>query len=98
MVDEKHRLRKAIRNCRDALPPEQARALSQSVQSRAIGLDCYRRARVVLLYSAIGNEVATTFIFADALDGEVCLEPRDWYRRLLPRDGGVPDAPRQHRI
>jgi 5-formyltetrahydrofolate cyclo-ligase len=69
MADEKHRLRKAIRNCRDALPPEQARALSQSVQSRAIGLACYRRARVVLLYSAIGNEVATTLIFADALDG-----------------------------
>ena len=69
MADEKHRLRKVMRKCRDALPPEQARALSRSVQILAIGLDCYRRACVVLLYSAIGNEIATTLIFEDALDG-----------------------------
>ncbi len=69
MADQKHRLRKVMRKCRDALPPEQARALSRSVQIRAIGLDCYRRARVVLLYSAISNEIATTRIFEDALDG-----------------------------
>ena len=83
MADEKHRLRKVMRNCREALPPEQARALSQSVQIRALGLDCYRRARVVLLYSAIGNEVATTLIFEDALDGA----RRVFYPKADPIDG-----------
>jgi len=48
MADQKHRLRKVMRNCRDTLPPEQARTLSRSVQIRALGLDCYRRAGAVL--------------------------------------------------
>jgi len=69
MADQKHRLRKVMRNCRDTLPPEQARTLSRSVQIRALGLDCYRRAGAVLLYAAIGNEVATTLIFEDAAAG-----------------------------
>lgn len=68
MADEKDRLRKVMRNCRDALPPKQARALSRTVQIRTLALDCYRCARVVLLYSAIGNEVATTLISEAALD------------------------------
>jgi len=67
MADQKHRLRKVMRNCRDALPPEQARALSRSVQTRALTLECYRRAAAVLLYAAVGNEVATDLIFDDAL-------------------------------
>ncbi len=66
MADRKHRLRKVMRNCRDALPPEQARALSRSVQTRAIALECYREAAAVLLYAAAGNEVATDLIFEDA--------------------------------
>jgi 5-formyltetrahydrofolate cyclo-ligase len=65
MADQKHRLRKVMRECRDALPPEQARALSRSVQTRALGLPCYRQAAAVLLYAAVGNEVATDLIFAD---------------------------------
>jgi 5-formyltetrahydrofolate cyclo-ligase len=67
MADQKHRLRKAMRHCRDTLPPEQARALSRSVQNRALALECYRRATAVLLYAAVGNEVATDLIRDDAL-------------------------------
>ncbi|SRR5579875_340700 len=66
MADEKHRLRKVMRECRDALQPEQARARSCSVQSRALGLQCYREAAAVLLYAAVGNEVATDLIFEHA--------------------------------
>jgi 5-formyltetrahydrofolate cyclo-ligase len=66
MADEKHRLRKVMRNCRDALPREQARALSRLVQARALALGCYRDGAAVLLYAAIGNEVATNLIFEDA--------------------------------
>jgi 5-formyltetrahydrofolate cyclo-ligase len=66
MADHKHRLRKVMRECRDALPPEQARTRSRSVQTRALRLRCYREAAAVLLYAAVGNEVATDLIFEDA--------------------------------
>src|SRR5579885_2345023 len=66
MADQKHRLRKVMRECREALPPEQARALSRSIQARALCLRCYREAAAVLLYAAVGNEVATDLIFSDA--------------------------------
>ncbi len=40
---------------------------SRSIQTRAIALDCYRRAAAVLLYAAVDNEVATTLILEHAL-------------------------------
>ena len=67
MADQKHRLRKVMRKCRAALPSERALALSRSVQTRAIALDCYRHAAAVLLYAAVDNEVATTLILEHAL-------------------------------
>jgi 5-formyltetrahydrofolate cyclo-ligase len=67
MAEQKHRLRKVMRNCRAALPPEQARALSDRIQTRALELDCYRNAAAVLLYAAVDNEVATDLIHDDAL-------------------------------
>jgi 5-formyltetrahydrofolate cyclo-ligase len=66
MADQKHRLRKVMRECRRTLPPEQARALSCSIQSRALRLPFYREAAAVLLYAPVANEVATDLIFADA--------------------------------
>jgi 5-formyltetrahydrofolate cyclo-ligase len=66
MADHKHRLRKVMRNCRNALPSEQARELSRRVQTTALELECYRAAAAVLLYAAVGNEVATSLIFDDA--------------------------------
>ena len=67
MADQKHRLRKVMRKCRAALSSERALALSRSVQTRAIALDCYRHAAAVLLYAAVNNEVATTLILEHAL-------------------------------
>ncbi len=67
MADQKHRLRRVIRESRDALSREQAWALSHSVQTQALELECYRCAAAVLLYAAVGNEVATNLIFQDAL-------------------------------
>jgi 5-formyltetrahydrofolate cyclo-ligase len=67
MADPKHRLRKVMRKCRTALPSAQALAFSRSIQTRAIALQCYRRAAAVLLYAAVGNEVATTLILEHAL-------------------------------
>ena len=67
MADQKHRLRKVFQLCRAALPSEQAIAFSQMVQAVAMGLELYRRARAVLLYAPIGNEVSTTLMLNDAL-------------------------------
>ena len=66
MADQKHHLRKVMRNCRDTLPREQALALSRSIQSTALELKCFRCAAAVLLYAPVGNEVATNLIFDDA--------------------------------
>lgn len=67
MADQKHRLRKVMRQCRTALPAEQAQASSRLIQTRAIDLPCYRSAVSVLLYAAVNNEVATTLILEHAL-------------------------------
>src|SRR5215467_10625024 len=56
-----------MRKCRDALPREQAQALSRSIQTKALELECYRHSAAVLLYAAVGNEVATDLIFQHAI-------------------------------
>jgi 5-formyltetrahydrofolate cyclo-ligase len=67
MADQKHRLRKVMRKCRTNLPSAQALIFSRSIQTRAIALECHRRAVAVLLYAAVDNEVATTLILEHAL-------------------------------
>jgi 5-formyltetrahydrofolate cyclo-ligase len=108
MADQKHRLRKVMRDCRAALPPERAQALSRSIQARAIRLDCYRSAGVVLLYAAAGNEVATSLIADDARAGgrrlfypiaqpdAVCLDFREVTSPddLRPGHFGIAEPPR----
>jgi 5-formyltetrahydrofolate cyclo-ligase len=86
MADQKHRLRKAMRKCRHALPREQARALSRSIQTTVLGLECYRRAVAVLLYAAVDNEVATDLIMDDAL-----LLGRSVFFPAVDPDGGALD-------
>ncbi len=73
MADQKQRLRKAMRHCRSALPQERAAALSRLIQTSALTLPCYRSAGAVLLYAAVGNEVATNLIFDDAVRGGRCV-------------------------
>ncbi len=53
--------------CRDALSGERAAAWSEIVQRRVIASEPYRDASAVVLYAAIGNEVSTDRILADAL-------------------------------
>jgi 5-formyltetrahydrofolate cyclo-ligase len=83
MADQKQRLRKAMRQCRDALPREQAAALSRSIQTRALGLQCYGSAAAILLYAAVANEVATDLILADALAAGRCV-----FYPVIDRDAG----------
>ena len=67
VADEKKNLRAIMIACRDALPGERAAAWSEIVQRQVIASESYRDASAVVLYAAIGNEVSTDRILADAL-------------------------------
>ena len=67
VADEKKNLRAIMIACRDALPGERAAVWSEPVQRKVIASECYRDASAIVLYAAIGNEVSTDLILADAL-------------------------------
>ncbi len=85
MADQKKYLRKVLGDCRASLTPEFARSSSLAIQRRLLASDCYRRARTVVLYSSIGNEVATGLIAAEAFGAgkEVCFPRLDRDRSSL---------------
>jgi 5-formyltetrahydrofolate cyclo-ligase len=77
VADEKKNLRAIMIACRDALPGERAAAMSESVERRVLAGESYRDVSAVVLYSAIGNEVSTDRILADALaSGRGVFYPR----------------------
>jgi 5-formyltetrahydrofolate cyclo-ligase len=77
VADEKKNLRAIMIACRDALPSERAARWSESVERRALASERYRDASAVVLYSAIGNEVSTEIILADAIaSGRAVFYPR----------------------
>lgn len=67
VADEKQNLRAIMIACRDALARERAAAASEFVQRAIIASEFYRAASAVVLYAAIGNEVSTELLLADAL-------------------------------
>jgi 5-formyltetrahydrofolate cyclo-ligase len=67
VADEKKNLRAIMIACRDALLGERAAAWSEPVQRNLLASEAYRDASAVILYAAIGNEVSTDRILADAL-------------------------------
>jgi 5-formyltetrahydrofolate cyclo-ligase len=67
VADEKKNLRAIMIACRAALPGAHAAAMSEIVVRRVLASDSYRAASAVVLYAAIGNEVSTDRILADAL-------------------------------
>jgi 5-formyltetrahydrofolate cyclo-ligase len=67
VADEKKNLRAIMSACRDALPGERAVAWSETVARRVLASEMYRDASAIVLYAAIGNEVSTERILADAL-------------------------------
>ena len=84
MADQKKYFRAVLGECRASLAPEFARASSIAIQRRLLAADCYRAARIVVLYSSIQNEIATTMVAADAIaSGKEVLFPR------LCRDGAA---------
>ncbi len=77
VADEKKNLRAIMIACRDALHRERAAAAVGNRRARVIASEYYRDASAVVLYSAIGNEVSTDRIFADALaSGRAVFYPR----------------------
>jgi 5-formyltetrahydrofolate cyclo-ligase len=77
VADEKKNLRAIMIACRDALPGERARAMSQSVQRQVLASESYRDASAIVLYAPIGNEVSTDLILTDAIrSGRAVFYPR----------------------
>ncbi|MGH7815125.1 MAG: 5-formyltetrahydrofolate cyclo-ligase [Candidatus Binataceae bacterium] len=67
MADEKKYIRAIMGECRAALVPGRAAAMAKAIQRRLLACDEYRAASAIVVYSAIGNEVSTNAILADAL-------------------------------
>jgi 5-formyltetrahydrofolate cyclo-ligase len=77
VADEKKNLRAIMIACRDALQGERASAWSESVERHVLASESYRDASAVVLYAAVGNEVSTDAILADALAaGRAVFYPR----------------------
>ncbi len=77
VADEKKNLRAIMIACRDALPAERAAASSLIVEQQLLASALYRDAAAVVLYAALGNEVSTDRILADALQsGRAVFYPR----------------------
>lgn len=77
VADEKKNLRAIMIACRDALTGGYASAMSESVERRVLASESYRAASAVVLYSAIGHEVSTDRISADAIaSGRAVFYPR----------------------
>jgi 5-formyltetrahydrofolate cyclo-ligase len=77
VADEKKNLRAILIDCRDALTTDCAAAASNLVQRNFLASDFYRSCPAIVLYAAIGNEVSTDLILADALPaGRAVFYPR----------------------
>jgi 5-formyltetrahydrofolate cyclo-ligase len=77
VADEKKNLRAILRECRAALPASFAQSASARIRARLTALDAYRRARSIVLYAAIENEVATGALLDEALAaGRAVFLPR----------------------
>ena len=82
---DKSSLRKMLLARRAALPPEEAARLSRLIQEHILASQIWQKARQVVLYSAIRNEVDLGLLFADALaGGKQALFPR-----CLPGKTGI---------
>ncbi|MFW5733461.1 MAG: 5-formyltetrahydrofolate cyclo-ligase [Oceanidesulfovibrio sp.] len=74
---DKDELRRIHRAMRDALPPEQAEAMSRLAQERVMDMQTWREAEAVLLYVGCRGETATTLLLRAAWDhGKSVLLPR----------------------
>ncbi len=67
VADEKQYLRAVLSEARSNLSAAYAAALSIHVQRRLLGTQAYLGAKQVVLYAAMGREVETALIAADAL-------------------------------
>lgn len=80
MADEKNRLRRIFRECRNALGADRAATLARRIQRKLLETSWYAAADRVALYAAAGNEVSTEMIMRDAL----CSGRRVYFPRIAP--------------
>jgi 5-formyltetrahydrofolate cyclo-ligase len=67
VADEKKYLRAILKDTRESLTASFAKESSSRVHSLFLHTDFYRASKAVVLYSALGREVATDTILTDAL-------------------------------
>ena len=80
-------LRKKLLEQRAALSAADAAGLSLRIQEHILASDAWRKARQVLIYSPIRNEVDTKLLFEDAIaSGKEVLLPR-----CVPGSAGIMD-------
>jgi len=65
--ERRDRLRRVALAQRNALTTSDVQLWSQQIQARVLGLDCYRSAQAIALYSSIQNEVETGTLLDHAL-------------------------------
>lgn len=76
-LERRDLLRQAALERRNALSKAEVYLWSQQIQSRALGLDCYRAADTIAIYSPIQNEVDTGKLLDHALaSGKRVFLPR----------------------
>src|SRR5271170_6577384 len=85
VADEKKYLRAILKDTRESLTANFAKASSSRVQSAFLAADFYRPPQALVLYSSLGKEVSTDAILADALAaGRAVFFPRlDRGRKVL---------------
>jgi 5-formyltetrahydrofolate cyclo-ligase len=77
VADQKKTLRAIMIACRDALRHDRAASWSESIERRVLASEFYRDTPAIVLYAALGNEVSTDRILADALaSGRAVFYPR----------------------
>jgi len=77
VADEKKNIRAIMNACRDALPARRAAEWSEIVERKLLAGEPYRSAPAIVLYAAVGNEVSTNRILADAVQsGRAVFYPR----------------------
>ncbi len=77
LAEAKSALRETIRGRRDAMDVGARAALSRAIIQDIIGLDAYRRSRVVMAYVTFGSELQTGAFIRDVLaEGKTLILPR----------------------
>lgn len=76
IAEEKHNLRIHIRNLKSAYSKKQLEEKSKIALSKILNHPLYKKAKVVMLYNALPDEIDTTALIEDALKSKKVVLPK----------------------